>query len=134
VWCTAPAARRCRRCGVADVLKARPKTTGVIERTFTLKTGPDARAVDWKIYDVDGKRSQRQAWAPYFDDASAIIFLGVPALLSAPAPALTLSSAHIRVRPGAGGGMPFALACSAHAHVRAGSHREPTRGQHPALA
>jgi hypothetical protein len=58
------------------VLKARLKTTGVIEHTFALKTAADARAVDWKIYDVGGERSQRQAWAPYFDDVSAIIFLG----------------------------------------------------------
>jgi hypothetical protein len=58
------------------VLKARLKTTGVIEHTFTLKSGPTSTLMDWKIYDVGGERSQRQAWAPYFDDVNAVIFLG----------------------------------------------------------
>jgi guanine nucleotide-binding protein alpha-1 subunit len=61
---------------IADVLRARLKTTGVIEHTFTLRGGPSATNMDWKIYDVGGERSQRQAWAPYFDDVNAIIFLG----------------------------------------------------------
>jgi len=30
---------------------------------------------DWRLYDVGGARGQRQAWIPYFDDATAIIFL-----------------------------------------------------------
>jgi hypothetical protein len=29
----------------------------------------------WRIYDVGGARNQRQAWVPYFDDASAVIFV-----------------------------------------------------------
>jgi guanine nucleotide-binding protein subunit alpha len=29
----------------------------------------------WKIYDVGGSRTQRQAWLPYFDQVNAIIFL-----------------------------------------------------------
>ncbi|KAI0347879.1 G-alpha-domain-containing protein [Trametopsis cervina] len=57
-----------------DVLKARLRTTGVTEHTFTLDN-PEFRGVDWKIYDVGGARHQRQAWAPYFDDVDAIIFL-----------------------------------------------------------
>ncbi|TFK56374.1 G-alpha-domain-containing protein [Heliocybe sulcata] len=57
-----------------DVLKARLKTLGVIEHSFTLSSG-FARGVEWKIYDVGGARSQRQAWAPYFEDVNAIIFL-----------------------------------------------------------
>ncbi|KAH9949326.1 G-alpha-domain-containing protein [Amylocystis lapponica] len=52
-----------------DVLKARLKTTGVVEHTFSLAKNSEFRGVNWKIYDVGGARNQRQAWAPYFDDA-----------------------------------------------------------------
>lgn len=60
-----------------DVLKARLKTLGVVEHTFTVETSQVGlnRGVDWKIYDVGGARSQRHAWIPYFDDVNAIIFL-----------------------------------------------------------
>ncbi|KAF8589302.1 G-alpha-domain-containing protein [Ramaria rubella] len=57
-----------------DVLKARLKTLGVVEHTFALEKGKE-RGFDWKIYDVGGARNQRQAWAPYFEDMDAIIFL-----------------------------------------------------------
>lgn len=30
---------------------------------------------EWQIYDVGGSRSSRAAWAPFFDDVDAIIFL-----------------------------------------------------------
>jgi len=58
----------------ADVLKARLKTVGVVEHTFSINSGSN-RGVEWRIYDVGGSRNQRQAWAPYFDDVNAIIFL-----------------------------------------------------------
>ncbi|EJD54322.1 guanine nucleotide binding protein, alpha subunit [Auricularia subglabra TFB-10046 SS5] len=60
-----------------DVLKARLKTLGVVEHTFTVDTSQVGlnRGIDWKIYDVGGARSQRHAWIPYFDDVNAIIFL-----------------------------------------------------------
>ncbi|KAI0756083.1 guanine nucleotide binding protein, alpha subunit [Daedaleopsis nitida] len=58
-----------------DVLKARLKTTGVVEHKFTLTKNSEFRGVEWVIYDVGGARNQRQAWAPYFDDVNAIIFL-----------------------------------------------------------
>ncbi|KAJ7269396.1 guanine nucleotide binding protein, alpha subunit [Mycena haematopus] len=58
----------------ADVLKARLKTMGVVEHTFSISSGSN-RGVQWKIYDVGGSRNQRQAWAPYFEDINAIIFL-----------------------------------------------------------
>lgn len=51
-------------------MKARLKTSGVAEHTFTINTS-DFRGVDWKIYDVGGARHQRQAWAPYFDDGAS---------------------------------------------------------------
>ena len=53
-----------------DVLKARLKTTGVVEHTFTMGKNSEFRGVDWKIYDVGGARPQRHAWAPYFDDGT----------------------------------------------------------------
>ncbi|KAJ6469631.1 guanine nucleotide binding protein, alpha subunit [Mycena polygramma] len=58
----------------ADVLKARLKTMGVVEHTFSISSGSN-RGVQWKIYDVGGARNQRHAWAPYFEDINAIIFL-----------------------------------------------------------
>lgn len=51
-----------------DILKARLKTTGVVEHTFTMPKDNEFRGVDWKIYDVGGARPQRHAWVPYFDD------------------------------------------------------------------
>lgn len=56
-----------------DVLKARLKTTGVVEHTFSLPKNHEFRGVEWKIYDVGGSRRQRQAWAPYFDDGESYI-------------------------------------------------------------
>ncbi|KAF5312720.1 hypothetical protein D9619_002690 [Psilocybe cf. subviscida] len=58
----------------ADVLKARLKTMGVVEHTFCIPSGSN-RGVEWCIYDVGGARNQRAAWAPYFEDVNAIIFL-----------------------------------------------------------
>ena len=51
-----------------DVLKARLKTLGVVEHSFTIKGSE--RGAEWKIYDVGGARHQRQAWAPYFEDGT----------------------------------------------------------------
>ncbi|KAJ7483247.1 guanine nucleotide binding protein, alpha subunit [Mycena latifolia] len=58
----------------ADVLKARMKTMGVVEHTFSISSSSN-RGAQWKIYDVGGSRNQRAAWRPYFDDIDAIIFL-----------------------------------------------------------
>ena len=52
------------------MLKARLKTTGVVEHKFTLAKSTEFRGVEWVIYDVGGARNQRQAWAPYFDDGT----------------------------------------------------------------
>ncbi|KAG8905471.1 hypothetical protein FRB99_008912 [Tulasnella sp. 403] len=57
-----------------DILNARLKTVGVVEHSFQLQ-GPGEKAVDWRIYDVGGSRSQRATWAPFFDNVQAIIFL-----------------------------------------------------------
>ncbi|KAI9510790.1 guanine nucleotide binding protein, alpha subunit [Russula earlei] len=58
-----------------DVLKARLKTVGVVEHQFTISMGAMRGSSHWIIYDVGGARNQRHAWAPYFQDVNAIIFL-----------------------------------------------------------
>ncbi|EJD04660.1 G-alpha-domain-containing protein [Fomitiporia mediterranea MF3/22] len=60
-----------------DVLRARLKTLGVVEHSFMVKGGGahSNTSVEWRIYDVGGARQQRQAWAPFFQDVNAIIFL-----------------------------------------------------------
>ncbi|KAF9467322.1 guanine nucleotide binding protein, alpha subunit [Collybia nuda] len=66
-----------------DILRARLKTLGVSEHRFSLKAG-NMMSHDWRVFDVGGARSLRQtrtpinllaAWAPYFDNMDAIIFL-----------------------------------------------------------
>ncbi|KAF9528500.1 guanine nucleotide binding protein, alpha subunit [Crepidotus variabilis] len=57
-----------------DILRARLKTVGVSEHKFTLRAG-NVLSHDWRVFDVGGARSLRAAWAPYFDDLDAIIFL-----------------------------------------------------------
>ncbi|KAI8985031.1 G-protein alpha subunit [Trametes punicea] len=59
-----------------DILRARLKTLGVSEHRFTIKqvfAGGISR--DLRIYDVGGHRSLVPAWAPFFDDMDAILFL-----------------------------------------------------------
>ncbi|KAG8977419.1 hypothetical protein FRC05_001817 [Tulasnella sp. 425] len=57
-----------------DILNARLMTAGIVEHSFQINTGGD-KAVEWRIYDVGGSRSQRAAWPPFFDNVQAIIFL-----------------------------------------------------------
>ncbi|KAF8588004.1 G-protein alpha subunit [Ramaria rubella] len=57
----------------ADILHVRLQTLGVSEHVFEVDAG--GKPVRWLIYDVGGARGLRHAWAPYFDDARAIIFL-----------------------------------------------------------
>ncbi|KAK7043117.1 hypothetical protein VNI00_008471 [Paramarasmius palmivorus] len=56
-----------------DVLNVRLQTLGVIEHSFPINLG--GMMYEWRLYDVGGARGQRHAWIPYFDDATAIIFL-----------------------------------------------------------
>ncbi|OCH87361.1 G-alpha-domain-containing protein [Obba rivulosa] len=58
-----------------DILRARLKTLGVSEYRFTIREGRLHISREWRIFDVGGHRSLRAAWAPYFDDMDAIIFL-----------------------------------------------------------
>ncbi|TFK49487.1 G-alpha-domain-containing protein [Heliocybe sulcata] len=60
-----------------DILKARLQTMGVEEHRLIMETGQftTESGREWVIYDVGGSRGQRPAWAPFFDDVNAIIFL-----------------------------------------------------------
>lgn len=54
----------------ADILRARLSTTGVEEHRLVLETGSE-KGKEWIIYDVGGFRSQRAAWAPFFDSGKS---------------------------------------------------------------
>ncbi|KLO11726.1 G-alpha-domain-containing protein [Schizopora paradoxa] len=56
-----------------DILNVRLQTLGVKEHSFDISLS--GTSVNWLLYDVGGARGQRHAWVPYFDDATAIIFL-----------------------------------------------------------
>lgn len=58
---------------IDDVLHARIQTIGIAEHAFVVQR--DNRAVQWRLYDVGGARGQRHTWAPFFDDANAIIYV-----------------------------------------------------------
>ncbi|TFK17162.1 G-alpha-domain-containing protein [Coprinopsis marcescibilis] len=58
-----------------DVLKARVTTVGPEEHVIQAENSGDPHAKEWVIYDVGGSRSQRAAWAQFFDDVNIIIFL-----------------------------------------------------------
>ncbi|RDX50162.1 G-alpha-domain-containing protein [Lentinus brumalis] len=57
-----------------DILRARLRTLGVEEYRMTMETAAE-KGADWVFYDVGGSRNQRAAWASYFDDVNAVIFL-----------------------------------------------------------
>ncbi|KAF8716015.1 hypothetical protein AX14_012498 [Amanita brunnescens Koide BX004] len=59
----------------ADVLRARVATMGPEEHHIQVESGLSDKARHWTIYDVGGSRSQRAAWAQFFDDVNVIIFL-----------------------------------------------------------
>ncbi|KAI0266676.1 G-protein alpha subunit [Gloeopeniophorella convolvens] len=56
-----------------DILHVRLQTLGVTEHSFDINFG--GSHYTWILFDVGGARGQRHAWVPYFDDATAIIFL-----------------------------------------------------------
>ncbi|KAI0318862.1 G-protein alpha subunit [Amylostereum chailletii] len=56
-----------------DILHVRLQTLGVTEHSFDIDFG--GGHYNWLLYDVGGARGQRHAWVPYFDDATAVIFL-----------------------------------------------------------
>ncbi|KAG6917766.1 hypothetical protein DXG01_001171 [Tephrocybe rancida] len=77
-WTTSPGSRSpvtCRAQPAADdILRARVATIGPEEHHINLEK-PGTVGREWVIYDVGGSRSQRPAWAQYFDDVNVIIFL-----------------------------------------------------------
>jgi len=56
-----------------DILHARIRTVGIAEHRYQLQFG--ALMKTWRIIDVGGTKRQRHAWIPYFEGATAIIFL-----------------------------------------------------------
>ncbi|TFL03021.1 guanine nucleotide binding protein, alpha subunit [Pterulicium gracile] len=52
-----------------DILNVRLQTLGVVEHSYDIDLG--GFVYNWLMYDV----GQRHAWVPYFDDATAVIFL-----------------------------------------------------------
>lgn len=51
-----------------DILRARQKTTGIIEVKFT------ADGHEFRLVDVGGQRSERRKWLHCFEDCTAVIF------------------------------------------------------------
>ncbi|KAG8925237.1 hypothetical protein FRC00_004175 [Tulasnella sp. 408] len=58
-----------------DILHARLRTMGVVEHCFEVPVNGGSKMYPWRLYDVGGARGQRPTWVPYFEDATAIIFL-----------------------------------------------------------
>ncbi|KAF9226022.1 G-alpha-domain-containing protein [Gyrodon lividus] len=56
-----------------DIVRARLRTLDIQEHE--LSVDEDGKTQTWKIYDVGGSRTQRNAWLPYFDQVNAVIFL-----------------------------------------------------------
>jgi GTPase SAR1 family protein len=52
-----------------DVLRARVRTTGIIETTFRYKD------LIYRMFDVGGQRSERRKWIHCFNDVTAVIFV-----------------------------------------------------------
>ncbi|KZT40029.1 G-alpha-domain-containing protein [Sistotremastrum suecicum HHB10207 ss-3] len=61
----------------SDILRARVQTMGISEHQFTVsQNGVGAgSSLPWLLYDVGGSRGQRHTWAPFFEDATAVIFM-----------------------------------------------------------
>ncbi|KAG9311933.1 guanine nucleotide binding protein, alpha subunit [Chiua virens] len=57
-----------------DIVRARLRTLDIQEHDLNVAEDGGSPQI-WKIYDVGGSRTQRQAWLPYFDQVNAVIFL-----------------------------------------------------------
>lgn len=55
---------------VSDVMKARVRTSGIVEETYTIDD------VNFVMYDVGGQRNERKKWIHCFDNVTAVIFVG----------------------------------------------------------
>mmetsp|Transcript_26130 Transcript_26130/g.42699 ORF Transcript_26130/g.42699 Transcript_26130/m.42699 type:complete len:442 (+) Transcript_26130:48-1373(+) len=54
---------------VQDVIHARMKTTGIVQRQYEIKN------VSFHIFDVGGQRNERRKWIQLFDNVNAVIFV-----------------------------------------------------------
>ncbi|XP_065826477.1 guanine nucleotide-binding protein G(o) subunit alpha-like [Oscarella lobularis] len=54
---------------VEDALRARVRTTGIIETNFRVG------AITYRLFDVGGQRSERRKWIQCFDDVKAVLFV-----------------------------------------------------------
>lgn len=54
---------------VDDVLKARVRTTGIVEESYLIDD------VQFVMFDVGGQRNERKKWIHCFDDVTAVIFV-----------------------------------------------------------
>jgi len=52
-----------------DILRARLRTSGIVERTFIINDVP------FKFVDVGGQRNERRKWIHCFEDVTAVIFV-----------------------------------------------------------
>jgi guanine nucleotide-binding protein subunit alpha len=52
-----------------DVLRARLRTTGITETHF------DLGALQYRMFDVGGQRSERKKWIHCFENVNALLFL-----------------------------------------------------------
>eukprot|EP00051_Salpingoeca_urceolata_P010532 m.128841 g.128841 ORF g.128841 m.128841 type:complete len:354 (+) comp16748_c2_seq1:223-1284(+) len=52
-----------------DVLRARVRTTGIVQTTFQYS------GMIYKMFDVGGQRSERRKWIQCFDDVTAVLFV-----------------------------------------------------------
>merc|ERR1712196_712534 len=52
-----------------DVLRARVRTTGIVEQTFTVKNNT------FQVLDVGGQRNERRKWIHCFEGVTAVLFI-----------------------------------------------------------
>lgn len=54
-----------------DILRARVRTTGIIEKHFTIND------TQFEMFDVGGQRNERKKWMHCFEGVTAVLFVGV---------------------------------------------------------
>mmetsp|Transcript_13186 Transcript_13186/g.17183 ORF Transcript_13186/g.17183 Transcript_13186/m.17183 type:complete len:376 (+) Transcript_13186:363-1490(+) len=54
---------------VADILRIRIRTTGIVEETYTID------GIQFAMFDVGGQRNERRKWIHCFENVTAIIFV-----------------------------------------------------------
>jgi len=54
---------------VDDILRARVRTSGIVERTYVIE------GIEFCLYDVGGQRNERKKWIHLFDAVTSVIFV-----------------------------------------------------------